>query len=310
MPPSANTLLNRFTVKAKFRHMQVLVKLAEIGSMRRAAQAVNMTQPAISQLVSELEKLLETDLFFRHAKGVEPTEATKELLPIAQRILGALEDGAENVANRLQQQGGVVRVSASAAALGGMIQGTLGRFATRHPDILVHIAQMNDTDPLGGVVDQTADIVCTREPSVVPEGWTFERCAEDELIAVCGHSHPFAARQAIPTDELGQTKWLMNRVGSVARRRFEDMAAEHAWPQDCRCQMIMHIPELTKEMLASGNYLAIAPRSVALPWLASAEVVELQTEINSPLPPLGFLWSPDQAGTATRSFVTHLRNER
>lgn len=310
MPPSANTLLNRFTVKAKFRHMQVLVKLAEIGSMRRAAQAVNMTQPAISQLVSELEKLLETDLFFRHAKGVEPTEATKELLPIAHRILGALEDGAESVANRLQQQSGVVRISASPAALGGMILGTLDRFATRHPGVQVHISQMNDTDPLGGIVEQTADIVCTREPSVLPEGWTFERCAEDKLIAVCGRNHPFASKQTITTVELGQTKWLLNRVGSVARQRFEDIASEHDWPQECRCQMIMHIPELTKEMLATGTYLAILPRSVALPWLASEEVVELQTEIDNPLPPLGFLWSPDQAGTATTSFVTHLRRER
>ncbi len=310
MPPSANTLLNRFTVKAKFRHMQVLVKLAEVGSMRRAAQAVNMTQPAISQLVSELEKLLETDLFFRHAKGVEPTEATKELLPVAHRILGALEDGAENVASRLQQQSGVVRISASAAAIGGMIQGTLDRFATRYPGVLVHISQMNDTDPLGGIVEQTADIVCTREPSVVPEGWTFERCADDMLIAVCGHNHPYSSLQTITTEELGQTKWLLNRVGSVARQRFEDIASEHGWPQDCRCQMIMHIPELTKEMLATGKYLAILPRSVALPWLASAEILELQTEINSPLPPLGFLWSPDNAGTATASFVTHLRRTR
>jgi DNA-binding transcriptional LysR family regulator len=310
MPPDANTLLNRFTVKAKFRHMQVLVKLAEIGSMRRAAQAVNMTQPAISQLVSELEKLLETDLFFRHAKGVEPTEATKELLPIAHRILNALEDGAESVANRLQQQGGVVRVSASPAALGGMIQGSLGKFATRHPSIQVHISQLNDTDPLGGIVAQTADIVCTREPSVIPEGWSFERCVDDELIAVCGHDHPFATQQIITADALGRAKWLLNRVGSVARLRFEDIASEYGWPQDCRCQMIMHIPDLTREMLATGKYLAIVPRSVALPWLVAAEVVELRTEINSPLRPLGFLWAPDQAGTATTAFVAHLRRQR
>ncbi len=310
MPPSANTLLNRFTVKAKFRHMQVLVKLAEIGSMRRAAQAVNMTQPAISQLVSELEKLLETDLFFRHAKGVEPTEATKELLPVAHRILGALEDGAENIANRLQQQSGVVRVSASAAALGGMIHGTLHRFEARHSDMQVHILQMIDTAPLGGIVEDTADIVCTREPSVVPEGWAFERCADDMLIAACGQHHPFAKRSAIGTEELGQAKWLLNRVGSVARKRFEDIAAKHDWPQSSRCQIIMHIPEQTKDMLTKGDYLAILPRSVALPWLAAAEVVELKTEVNAPLPPLGFLWSPDKAGTATRAFAAHLRRQR
>lgn len=307
MPPSADTLLNRFTVKAKFRHMQVLVKLVEIGSMRRAAEAVHMTQPAISQLVSELEKLLETELFFRHAKGVEPTDAAKELLPVAHRILGALEDGAESVANRLQQQSGVVRVSVSAAALGGMIQGTLDRFAMRYPGIQVHISQMNDTDPLGAIAEQSADVVCTREPAVLPEGWTFERCADDELIVVCGACHPFATQQAIAMHDLGQTKWLMNRVGSVARRRFEDMATKHSWPLEARCQMIMHIPELTKEMLSKGTYLAILPRSVALPWLASGEAVELKTEVNAPLPPLGFLWSPDRAGSAIASFVKHLR---
>lgn len=310
MPPNANTLLNRFTVKAKFRHMQVLVTLAEVGSMRRAAEAVNMTQPAISQLVSELERLLETDLFFRHAKGVAPTEATKELLPIAHRILGALEDGAENIANRLQQQNGVVRISASPAALGGLIQGTLDKFARRHPDVQVHISQMNDTAPLGGIVAQTADIVCTREPQVVPEGWVFEACIEDVLIVVCGKTHPLAQRLGITITDLGQAKWLLNRVGSVARQRFEDIAMEHDWPQGCRCQIIMHIPELTKEMLATGQYLAILPRSVSLPWLASGDVVALETEVQTSLPVLGFLWSPDRAGSATAAFVAHLRREQ
>lgn len=310
MPPSANTLLNRFTVKAKFRHMQVLVKLAEVGSMRRAAEAVNMTQPAISQLVSELERLLETDLFFRHAKGVEPTEATKELLPIAHRILGALEDGAENIANRLQQQNGVVRISASPAALGGLIQGTLDRFAKRHPDVQVHISLMNDTAPLGGIVEKTADIVCTREPQVVPEGWVFEACVDDELIVVCGKDHPLAKQTKISTIELGQAKWLVNRVGSVARQRFEDIAQEHDWPQSCRCQIIMHIPELTREMLTTGQYLAILPRSVSLPWLASGDFVALVTEVQTSLPVLGFLWAPDQAGAATNAFAAHLRQSK
>lgn len=307
MPPSASTLLNRFVVKAKFRHMQVLVKLAEVGSMRRAAQAVNMTQPAISQLVQELEKLLETQLFFRHAKGVAPTEATKELLPIAHRILGALEDGAESVSNRLQQQDGVVRISASPAALGGMIQGKLDSFATRHPGIQVHIEQTSDTDPLGGIVDGSVDVVCTREPSVTPEGWVFERCVDDMLIAVCGVDHPLARATTISNTDLGAAKWLQNRVGSVARNRFEELAQVYDWPQSARCQMIMHIPELTKEMLITGKYLAILPRSVAIPWLGTGEIKALRSEIDTPLRPLGILWEEGRAGSATSSFVAHFR---
>ncbi len=309
MPPSASTLLNRFIVRAKFRHMQVLVKLTELGSMRRAAQAVNMTQPAISQLVSELEKLLETELFFRHARGVEPTQATRELLPTAQRILAALEDGAETVANRLQDQSGVVRISASPAALGGLIHGRLAVFAEKHPGIQVHILQTDDATPLGGISDASVDIVCTREPSVVPKGWTFERCLDDRLIAVCGYAHPLAERTGITADELGAAKWLLNRVGSVARDRFEDVSSQYDWPETARCQVVMHIPELTREMLLTGRFLAILPRSVALPWLASGEVRELETEINTTLAPLGFLWNRAAAGPATTAFAAHLRSD-
>ncbi len=308
MPANASTLLNRFVAKAKFRHMQVLVKLSEVGSMRRAGNAVNMTQPAISQLVQELENLLETELFFRHSKGVEPTEATRELLPVARRILGALEDGSEILANRLQQQGGMVRVSASPAALGGMIQGKLDSFAAKHPGIQLHVWQMDDADPLGGIAEASIDVICTREPPVIPEGWTFERCVEDKLIAVCGAAHPLAGKSSITIGDLGACKWLLNRVGSVARDRFEAFAHAHDWPQGARCQVIMHIPELTKEMLTTGKYLAILPRSVAVPWLDSGAVKKLNTEIDAPLRPLGFLWEAARAGSATSAFVTHLRS--
>lgn len=306
-PPNANTLLNRFTAKAKFRHMQLLIKLAELGSMRRAARAVNMTQPAVSQMVSELERLVETDLFFRHARGVKPTEATKELLPVAQKILEALGDGSESIANRLQKQGGVVRIAASPAAVGGLLYGAVDTFADAHPEIQVHISETGGSDPLGGVAEASADIVCTREPPVIPGGWEFVRCLEDVLIAICGLDHPLAGRTTpIDPDELGRCKWLLNRVDSVARSRFEEISESHGWPQSARCQIIMHIPELTKEMLLTGKYLAILPRSVALPWLHSGLVKPLNTLIDTPLAPLGFLWRAEQAGSATAIFAGHL----
>lgn len=304
---SASTLLNRMLVRARFRHMIVLVKLSELGSMRRAAQAVGMTQPAVSQLVADLEQLLETELFFRHAKGVELTAAAKELLPVAHRVLGALEDGAESVSSRLQQLGGVVRVSASPAALGGMIQDKLDHFANKNPGIQVHFSQLSDSDPLSGIAEQSVDIVCTREPTVVPEGWIFERCVDDELIVVCGRTHSFANAGVISSEKLGQAKWLLNRVGSVARKRFEEIAEANQWPSSSRCHVIMHIPDLTKEMVSTGKYLAILPRSVALPWLDKGEVQELDTEIHAPLQPLGFLWSKSKSGKATAAFAAHLR---
>lgn len=304
--PDASILMNRLVLRAKVRHMLVLVRLCEFGSMRRTAKALNMAQPAVTQIVAEMESLLETELFFRHARGVEPTAAAKDILPVAQRILDALRDGAEVIANRLHDQGGLVRVSASPAALGGLLHGMLDAFARRYPDIQVMIDEAAGSTPLVGITEDSADIVCTREPEVIPEGWEFRRCLDDALIVICGTSHPLASVAHPTLDQLGEGRWLMNNVGSVARNRFEEVFLKAGWADSCRCRIVMHIPKLTREMIMTGRYLAILPRSVAQSWLAEGSVLEIQSEISVPLAPLGYLWRGDRAGVATSRFAAFL----
>ena len=85
MSAHARVLLNRLLAKARFRHLQVLVKLAEVGSVRRTAEAIGMTQPGVTQLLADLEALLDVPLFHRHARGVLPTAACLDLLPLARQ---------------------------------------------------------------------------------------------------------------------------------------------------------------------------------------------------------------------------------
>lgn len=288
--------------------MQVLVKLTELGSMRRAAEAINMTQPAISQQVSEMEKLIGAELFFRHAKGVEPTDVAKELLPVAHRVLSALQDGSESVAHRLRSKSGVVRVAASPAAIGGLLLNTLGPFSDTHPDIQLHVIENVGTGEVDDQLSNTADIVCTRKPEIIPEGWQFIPCLEDRLIVVCGANHPLAARANLTAQDLGGYKWLMNRVGSIARRRFEEAFQAHEWPEDARGSLIFHVPELTRELLTTQDFLAILPQSVAQPWLSSGIVCALKTTLTEPLPPLGILRPQLSRGSAVEKLSGFLQN--
>ena len=275
--------------------------------MRRAAEAINMTQPAVSQQVAELEKLIGAELFFRHAKGVEPTEVAQELLPVAHRVILALQDGSEAIAHRLRAETGVVRVAASPAAIGGLLLTSLGQFSETHPDVQVQIIESAGLGQIESSVPEAADILCTREPEIVPEGWQFVPCLEDQLIVVCGARHPLALKPKVSAKELGQYKWLMNRVASVARRRFEDAFLAHDWAEDVRGSLILHIPELTKELLTSRDFLAILPKSVALPWLTSGEIAALDTSLSEQLAPLGILRPQAKQGGAIERFVGFLQ---
>ena len=60
MHPSATVLLNRLLIRGKFRHIQVLLKLAELGSIQRTAESLGITQSAVTQTLAYLEEMLET----------------------------------------------------------------------------------------------------------------------------------------------------------------------------------------------------------------------------------------------------------
>lgn len=308
MSTSSPALLRRFITKAKFRHMEVLLRVAELGSMRRAAEAVGMTQPSISQLIAELEELIETQLFFRHARGVEATEAAHELLPVARRILSALGDGSEMLANRLEKNSGMVRVAASEAGLSGLVHPVLPDFLRRNPRVHLTVTPVAGGDPLALVAEGACDILCIRKPEIVPKGWEFTEVKDDALITACGLTHPLANRGRVERHELGQQKWLMNRIDSVARATFEDMFAAEGWDEATRCNAILHIPELTHLLLSTGDYLGIMPRSVAQPFLDGGTLQQLDCDMTAPLAPLGFVWSGERAGRAVNLFANHLRS--
>lgn len=307
MIPSADTILSRFVVRAKLRHMQVLVKLVELGSMRRAAEAIQMTQPAVSQKVSELERLIGAELFFRHAKGVEPTDVARVLVPVAERIMTALQDGSEAVAQSLKANAGVVRVAASPAAIGGLLLETLGPFCEAHPAIQIRIIEITGSGPIGADVFEEADVICTRQPQVAPEGWVFVPCLDDRLVVVCGAGHALAGQRDITPEKLGQNVWLMNRVGSIARQKFEVAFETHGWSEKSRGSLVMHVPELTRHLLETQELLAILPQSVAAPWLRGGGICILETSISEPLPPLGLMHPEKTSDTVVGKFVSYVK---
>ncbi len=69
MSTTATVLLNRLLARGKFRHVQVLLRLAELGSVQRTANAIGLTQSSVTQTLSYLERLLELQLFERHARA-------------------------------------------------------------------------------------------------------------------------------------------------------------------------------------------------------------------------------------------------
>lgn len=299
-------LFNRFTTRAKFRHMLILIRLIELGSVKRAAEAVGVSQPAMSLMLAELERLLGVQLFLRHARGVEPTRVALELLPVARRVISALGDGSEIIANLLNETEGFVRVAATPAAAGGLLHPFLAGFAERFPRIHVEVDETTLPNPLDLIADDECDLLCSREPAITPEDWSFVSCRSDSLVVIVGIDNPLASKRRITLGDLGRQRWLLTRTGSVARRRFEEVSQRAEWPAGLRCGVITHTPALTLDLISRGGYVTLIPHSVALPWIEAGRVKAVDSPASLPLPTLGFLQHDKASNRATTTFAQAL----
>ena len=170
MTANATALRNRLIARARFRNIFVFVKTAELGSMRLAAEAAGMAQPSASQSLAELEALLESPLFLRHSRGMALTAAGRALLPLARRLLDAMDEGAHQVAALQGASSGMVRIAAIAAAVHGLLVEALGaRFATPQAaptgaDVVFHTSASS-----AGL--NTAIAACGLEATLVELSW-------------------------------------------------------------------------------------------------------------------------------------------
>lgn len=306
MHQPASVLLNRLLARARFRHLQVLLQLAELGSVRRAAEAIGMTQPGVTQLLAELERLLETALFQRHARGVRLTPAGADLLPMARQMMLSLSASAEAAAARSGQGEGVVRVVGTTAGVNGLLVQAIAGFAAAHPGVQVHLQQAEIDDSLMSLSRGAVDLVVCRQPGVVPEGWVFEALRDDDFIVACGPAHPLLRKRRVGLKDLARATWLPAPAASRARQRFDDMVAQFDQPPAI-CQVITRVPAATWTLLLQMELLTVVPRSVVRHLLDAGLVGALRLEAPMPLPPLGMLLPLESPGRATERLAQHLR---
>lgn len=302
MEPTASVLLNRLLARGKFRHVQVILQLAELGSVQRTADALGMTQSAVTQTLAYVENLLETPLFLRHARGVRPTSVCADFLPVARQLLTGMAQGAEVVTASRTRSRHSVRVLASSSANNGMLVQLLTAFHARHPDAQIHLAEAEGEDQLLAVARGEVDVVACRQPAVVPEGWSFRPLVDDRYVAVCAPGHPLARRRKLRPADLAAHVWLMSPVGTAARARFDRLVAEFPTPPPTY-PLVTRVLAPMRRVLRDEPVIAFIPWSFVRHLVDDGELVQLPIAGDLAMAPLGLLTPVAGGGAASRQFV-------
>ncbi len=308
-PTPASVLLNRLLARGKFRHLQVLLRVAELGSVQRAADAIGLTQSSVTQTLAYLESLVDAPLFQRHARGVTPTAVCIDLLPVARQVLMGLAEGADVLQARQRRGGGVVRLLASLAGVHSLLLGALPAFHRQHPGVQVNLREAEGEDQLLALVRGEIDLVVCRQPVAVPEGWAFEPLLEDRFVIACAPDHALLRKRRITWAMLGRETWLLAPAATAARLRFDEVA-QHFGAPPVTHPLVTRVFSATVATLQQAGVVALLPASFVHHPVGVGQLARVPTPTPLPLDPIGLLRPHGATGEAAqrlRAFLLQWR---
>lgn len=207
------------------RQLEIFVKVAELGSFSKAAEALFLTQPTVSEHIRGLEEELGIRLLDRLGRGAAPTKAGQLLLGYAQRILELHREARQALDQFQGRMSGELAVGASTIPGEYVLPGLIGRFKEKYPDIVISLLIGDSQEVVDWVLEGRAEVavVGAQIPHRVLE---YRELMPDELVVVVAAGHPWHGRKVATLDEVRQESLIVRERGSGSRHTLERALAE------------------------------------------------------------------------------------
>ena len=230
----------------RYVQLRAFHQVAISGGFSRAAEALFLTQPAISDQVRKLEEEYDVLLFNRNKKQVTLTHAGQKLLEITRRMFDTEQQALELLTESRALRSGTLRIVADAAH---HLLHILGSFRARYPGVQVSVRAGNTETVISSLYSYDADIGVLGE---VPTGRDFEvlKLNSTPIIAFTSVDHPLAGKKSLTLKQLAQESLVMRERGSKTRQKLEDLAA--ASKIELRPSIEAEGREAVREIVASG----------------------------------------------------------
>lgn len=234
--------------------LRVFKAVVDAASFTRAAEALVLSQPAVTHQVQALAKALGQALFASGRGKLELTPVGKAVHEGAGRILALVRETAETIDDLVGLRRGTVHVAADTTVGIYVAPDALAGFRPKHPQIKLSLDVVNKTQVRALLLAGEADL------GLVGRVWDEEQFAseplmENQLMCFCAPGHPLLAREPLRAADLLEGPLLLREPGSATREATEAILREHG--VDPEADMEMASNGALKRAVAGGLGVAV-----------------------------------------------------
>src|SRR5215471_8116998 len=238
-------------------HLAIFHAVAQTGSMTLGAERLDISQPAVSKQVQELERVLGIHLFDRIGRRVYLSQAGVILADSARRVFALVHEAEQAMAEVRAVGLGRLVIGASTTIGSYLLPGVLSEFSRRHPKIELLVEIENTEQVHHRLVGHDLDLGLT-EGFVEHEELESEVFYQDELVVIASPHHRLAKSARVSLKAIQQEPFILREPGSGTRAVEERALARLKLP--VRTAMALGSTEAIKRVVAEGVGLAIVSR--------------------------------------------------
>jgi DNA-binding transcriptional LysR family regulator len=248
------------------RRLRTFATVAATGSLKRAAEALAYTPPAVSQQMAALERHLGCSLLVRGPRGVRLTEAGRVLLVLARDVLDRMDVTESTVKSLGRTQLGPLRVAAFASAGWRVIPRAFATLRARHPAVRLSLLEAEPREAVAHVKAGQADVAVIYTFDGVPPApepaLETRPLARDPLRVVLPSGHVLAQRSSVALGDLANESWIAGEPEATCTRAMLHACHEAGFAPDIE----LRTGDFTTAcgLVAAGLAVALVP-ALALP---------------------------------------------
>jgi DNA-binding transcriptional LysR family regulator len=294
--------------RASIRQLQMIISVAECGTMVGAAERVNLTQPAVTKAVRELEHDLGVKLFERSNRGVTPTVYGEVLVRRARMVMSQLAQASEEIEGLSTGMGGRVVVGTLLAGAAWLVPVSAGRLRERRSGVQVSIVEGTNERLIPMLLHGELDFIVGRLSEIrYTDGLTQEALYDENMILVARPGHPLDDGKVKTTRDLVDCEWILPPGDTTLRRQIDQaFLADGLEPPNVVVDSVSL--QANRVLLRSTDLVCVLPETVVADDIAEGTLIQIPTRKQRGTGPVGVSTRAEQDLSPTAdAFLAILR---
>lgn len=301
-------IVDRAVTRLKLRQLRLLIAVGQYGSIQHAARELQVSQPAATKLIQDLEADFEVQLFERTNRGVIPTVYGEALIRHGKLILSQVSNAAQELDDLAEGNSGRVVVGTLLAAAPNLLPIAIDAILADRPKVAIKVVEGTNDALMPSLFSGEIDMIVGRLPTYRARAKLVqEKLFDDRIAAVVGKQHPLVGKKKLRFAEVQPFGWILPPQETTLRRQIDQFfISQKQYLPPTIVESVSYLAN--RSLLQSRDLIGLMPEHVVSHDIGNGLLAELNWVVPFGKGPIGVSHrGQDSLSPAGLAFLQALR---